>query len=79
MIRIYEDEPNADHSVIHLMMNSQCTNRCADCCNNQYDLNTVPVVTVEELKAAKGGTADWWRAFPDSRLTLFCNEFTQAV
>lgn len=53
MKRIYKDEENADHSVIHLMMNSQCTNRCADCCNNQYDLDTVPVVTVEELKAAK--------------------------
>lgn len=53
MKRIYKDEENADHSVIHLMMNSQCTNHCPDCCNNQYDLNTVPVVTVEELKAAK--------------------------
>lgn len=53
MKRIYKDEENADHSVIHLMINSQCTNHCPDCCNNQYDLNTVPVVTVEELKAAK--------------------------
>ena len=53
MKRIYKDEENADHSVIHLMMNSQCTNHCVDCCNLQYDLDTVPVVTVEELKAAK--------------------------
>ena len=53
MKRIYKDEENADHSVIHLMVNSQCTNHCPDCCNNQYDLNTVPVVTVEELKTAK--------------------------
>lgn len=53
MKRIYKDEENADHSVIHLMVNSQCTNHCADCCNHQYDLDTVPVVTVEELKAAK--------------------------
>lgn len=53
MKRIYKDEENADHSAIHLMINSQCTNVCSDCCNNQYDLDSVPVVTLDELKAAK--------------------------
>ena len=51
--RIYKDEENADHTIIHLMVNSNCTNRCKDCCNNQYNLDKVPVVTVEELQNAK--------------------------
>lgn len=51
--RIYKDEKDADHTSIHLMVNSVCTNRCPDCCNLQYDLDSVPVITVEELKNAK--------------------------
>lgn len=53
MIRIYEDEPNADHSIIHLMLNTNCDNRCMLCCNGQFDLSSVPVVTVEELNNAR--------------------------
>ena len=53
MIRYYEDEENADHSVIHLMLNTNCDNHCMLCCNGQYDLSSVPVVTVEELNNAK--------------------------
>lgn len=51
--RIYKDEENTDHTIIHLMVNSNCTNRCKDCCNNQYNLDKVPVATVEELQNAK--------------------------
>ena len=51
--RIYKDEENADHTIIHLMANSKCTNRCENCCNTQYNLDNVPVVTVEELQNAK--------------------------
>lgn len=50
MKRLYKDEENADHTIIHLMVNSKCTNRCENCCNNQYNLDKVPVVTVEELQ-----------------------------
>lgn len=53
MKRLYKDEENADHTIIHLMVNSKCTNRCKNCCNNQYNLDKVPVVTVEELQNAK--------------------------
>lgn len=35
MIRYYEDEENADHSVIHLMLNTDCDNHCMLCCNDQ--------------------------------------------
>ena len=51
--RIYKDEENADHTIIHLMVKSNCTNRCNDCCNKQYNLDKVPVATVEELQNAK--------------------------
>lgn len=50
--RKYTDEPGADNGAIHLMINRWCGNSCPLCCNKQYDLDTVPVVTVEELKAA---------------------------
>ena len=50
--RKYTDEPGSDKGAIHLMINRTCTNSCPLCCNKQYDLDTVPVATVEELKAA---------------------------
>lgn len=50
--RKYTDEPGSDKGAIHLMINRWCGNSCPLCCNKQYDLDTVPVVTVEELKAA---------------------------
>lgn len=51
--RLYKDEKGTDHSIIHLMVNTKCTNKCKDCCNSQYYLDNVPVVTVNELKNAK--------------------------
>lgn len=50
--RKYTDEPGADKGSIHLMINRWCENSCPLCCKKQYDLDTVPVATVEELKAA---------------------------
>ena len=50
--RKYTDEPGSDKGAIHLMINRWCGNSCPFCCNKQYDLDTIPVATVEELKAA---------------------------
>lgn len=50
--RKYIDEPEADKGCIRLMINRTCGIYCPLCYTNQYDLDTVPVVTVEELKAA---------------------------
>lgn len=50
--RKYTDEPGADMGAIHLMITRWCCCNCPLCCNKQYNLNTVPVATVEELKAA---------------------------
>jgi molybdenum cofactor biosynthesis enzyme MoaA len=35
------------------MVTSLCDRVCPDCCNNQYDLNTIPYVTHEELQNAE--------------------------
>lgn len=37
--------------VLHLMVNNTCTNNCPLCCNKQYNVDDIPVVTVEELRS----------------------------
>ena len=37
--------------VLHLMVNNTCTNDCPLCCNKQYNVDDIPVVTVEELRS----------------------------
>lgn len=36
---------------IHLMVTTLCDRDCKYCCNKQYNLDTIPTVTPEELKA----------------------------
>lgn len=50
--RNYTNESGADKRVIHLIINKFRGSIFPFCCKNQYDLDTVPVATVEELKAA---------------------------
>ncbi len=38
--------------IIHIMVTSLCNRNCKYCCNKQYDLNTIPYVTDEELRNA---------------------------
>ena len=38
--------------IIHLMVTSLCDRNCKYCCNKQYDLNSIPYVTDEELREA---------------------------
>ena len=38
--------------IIHLYVNSYCGNKCPLCCNNKYDIDNLPVITVEQLKKA---------------------------
>lgn len=35
--------------VLHLLVTPLCDRNCEHCCNKQYDLNTIPIVTPEEL------------------------------
>ena len=50
--RKYTDKSGADNRVIHLIINKFRGSIFPFCCKNQYDLDTVPVATVEDLKAA---------------------------
>lgn len=43
-------EKESEKPVLHLMVNNTCTNHCPLCCNKQYDVDEIPVVTVEEMK-----------------------------
>jgi molybdenum cofactor biosynthesis enzyme MoaA len=38
--------------IIHLLVTDKCDRDCKDCCNKQYDLEKVPVITKEELSQA---------------------------
>lgn len=50
--RKYTDKSGADKRAIHLIINKFRSSIRPFCCNNQYDLDTVPVATVKELKTA---------------------------
>lgn len=51
MKKDYETDDNK--KIIHLYVISRCTNSCPLCCNNEYDIEKIPVVTVDELKNAE--------------------------
>lgn len=38
--------------IIHLLVTPLCDRNCANCCNKQYDLKDIPIVTDEELREA---------------------------
>lgn len=38
---------------IHLMITNKCNRRCPDCCNNQYNISDIPIVTSQELAESK--------------------------
>jgi len=49
----YLNEKNdKTEKIIHLLVTPLCNRHCKHCCNKQYDLNDIPVVTEEELKNA---------------------------
>lgn len=38
---------------IHLFLLEKCDHACELCCNKQYEINKIPVITVDELKQAE--------------------------
>lgn len=40
----------AKPEIMHLMILSKCNYNCELCCNKLYDIDKIPVATVEELK-----------------------------
>lgn len=47
------DKNETTKNKIHIMVTSLCNRNCRYCCNKQYDLNSVPYVTDEELRDAE--------------------------
>ena len=39
--------------VIHLMITGMCLRNCKDCCNKQYDINNIPIISKIELDSAE--------------------------
>lgn len=38
---------------VHIMITNRCYRNCPFCCNKQYDVNDIPIVTNEELEEAE--------------------------
>lgn len=49
--------------VMHLMVTSLCDRDCKYCCNKQYDLNSIPYATDEELREVETLWSHGRRAF----------------
>lgn len=39
-------------NIIHLYTISECGKKCPMCCNKLYDIETIPVVSIKELRSA---------------------------
>ena len=39
--------------IMHLMITDKCDRKCPLCCNNQYDINDIPVASNEDFKNAE--------------------------
>lgn len=71
--RKYTDNPGADKGIIHLMINRFCGSNNPLPCKEQYDLDTIPVATVEELKAAHTVLLTGGDPFAVQNITDFCS------
>ena len=50
---ILNEKNDSTKQTIHLMITDKCDRKCRDCCNNQYSLSDIPIITNEELSEAK--------------------------
>ena len=50
---ILNEKNDLTKQIIHLMITDKCDRKCRDCCNNQYSLSDIPIITNEELSEAK--------------------------
>lgn len=49
---VLNERNEKNKGVIHLLVTTICNRKCKYCCNNQYDLNSIPYVTDDELREA---------------------------
>lgn len=66
-----------DNKIIHLYVIDKCDHDCPLCCNKQYDMEKVPVVTVEELKEAETICITGGEPFLYDRLMFFVRDLKE--
>lgn len=49
----FNGKNESDKKIIHLYILNKCSHHCKFCCNNEYSVSDIPVVSVEELKNAE--------------------------
>lgn len=52
-IDYFNGKTDEDKKIIHLYILNKCSHHCKLCCNKEYSIEDIPVVTVEELKNAE--------------------------
>ena len=57
--------------VLHLMVNNICNNNCPLCCNKQYNVDEIQIVTIEELKQTETICITGGEPFLSPNLTNF--------
>ena len=50
---LLNEKNSITEKIVHIMITDKCNRKCPHCCNNQYDIYSIPVVTDEELKRAE--------------------------
>jgi len=49
---VLNDKNDNTKGIIHIMITAKCDRNCPHCCNKQYSLDDIPVVTDQELQEA---------------------------
>lgn len=60
-----------DTPILHLMVNNICNNNCPLCCNKQYDVEKIQIVSIEELKQTETICITGGEPFLSPNLTNF--------
>lgn len=66
-----------NNKIIHLYVIDKCYHDCTLCCNKQYDVEKIPVVTVEELKNAETICITGGEPFMYDRLMFFVRDLRE--
>ena len=50
---LLNEKNSITEKIVHIMITDKCNRKCPHCCNNQYNIYSIPIVTDEELKRAE--------------------------
>ena len=52
-VALLNEKNSTTEKIVHIMITDKCNRKYPYCCNNQYDISSIPVVTDEELRRAE--------------------------